>query len=153
VRAGVEESGSQVLNFFDRGGGNLVEEAIAANRKGVMDVGIEMDSLLLAVSILYDGKICPLSGFRTSLLYETNLGLRNSLFVPRPRDVAYPGSGSAVFAQDLLRLAYLCSPNCFNSSRLGSELVPYIKMAEIGLHFQNEQFIPMFSETRHTGFK
>ena len=53
MRAGVEESGSQVLNFFDRGGGNLVEEAIAANRKGVMDVGIEMDSLLLAVSILY----------------------------------------------------------------------------------------------------
>jgi len=30
--------------------------------------------------------------------------------------------------------------NCFNSSRVGPELVPYIKMAKMGTHFENEQF-------------
>ena len=29
--------------------------------------------------------------------------------------------------------------NCFNSSRVGPELVPYMKMAKIGSHFENEQ--------------
>jgi len=29
--------------------------------------------------------------------------------------------------------------NCFNSSRVGPELVLYIKMAKISPHFENEQ--------------
>ena len=29
--------------------------------------------------------------------------------------------------------------NCFNSSQMGPEFVPYIKMAKIGPHFENEQ--------------
>jgi hypothetical protein len=79
------------------------------------------------------------------LFCETNLGSRNFLFAPRPRDIAHSGSGSA---QSLLRI---CSGlltlntifgrlrrsmlNCFNSSQVGPELVPYIKIAKMGLHF------------------
>jgi len=81
---------------------------------------------------------------------------RISFFVPRPRDTAHPGSGPA---QGRLRLcsgfAQACSPllrlstifgtlrrsilNCFNSSRVGPELVPYIKMVKISPYFENEQ--------------
>ena len=94
------------------------------------------------VLMTYYTSIEPLTSFNKpphvhepyELLYETNLGTRNFLFGPRPRDTAHPGSGPA---RDLLKL---CSPllrlstffgtlrrsmlNCFNVSRVGPELAP-----------------------------
>jgi len=75
-----------------------------------------------------------------------------SFFVPRPRDTAHPGSGLAQSLPSLcsgllplLRLSTIFGTlrrsmlNCFGSGRVGPELVPYIKMAKIGPHFENEQ--------------
>ena len=73
-------------------------------------------------------------------------------FVSGARDTVHPSSGPA---QDLLRLVHLRSDQvpfsahcatsmlkCFNSSRVGPDLVPYIMMAKIGPYFENEQSHP-----------
>jgi len=68
-----------------------------------------------------------------------------SFFVPYPRDTAHPGSGSAQVCLPLLRLSANFGTlrrsmlKCFNSSQVSPDLVAYINMAKISLHFKNEQ--------------
>ena len=73
-----------------------------------------------------------------------------SFFVSGARDTAHPGSGPAQNCSGLLTFAQAkyhfrhATPQhaelmCFNSSRVGPDLVPYIKMAKIAPPFENER--------------
>jgi len=85
-----------------------------------------------------------------------------SLFVPRSRDVAHPGSGPAQgrlragsgrlrIGSGLLTLRAISGRlrrsihNYFNSSRVSLELVPYIKMATLIPVFREQMVLPSLS--------
>ena len=82
------------------------------------------------------------------MLQKTNLGTKYSLFRTSRTWRCSPrlrlGSVFAQACSPLLRLRTIFGTlrrimlNCFNSSQVGPELVPYIKMAKIGPHFENE---------------
>jgi len=83
-----------------------------------------------------------------------------SFFVPRPRDVAHPGSGPAQdwlrFCSGLLTLRAIFGRlrrsmhNYFNSSRASPDLVPYIKMAKLVPLFRRFRPHRAFASTSRT---